>query len=695
MSVMEKSVDMMGRHIFRSGFMKDIKLRKVEMRRGRIDYIIAVAMLIMAIVAGGFLSADNAVVSASSLSSEQYVTSDNWIAPAVIHDDEEVPDISKLGAFETAFDSRRQAWITKVKDQGKYETCWSFASAAVIEANLIKNGLADSNIDISENSIAYFFYNRQTDSLGYTKGDHNMIARAGYDYLTASGTLQGTGIALATGAGINTESQSPYGSTPAASLCYQGDYAVKTMYLYNYNTTNLDNSIDKIKDAVKTHGAVAAGMYFDKNYFKDSKASYYSPVKNANHAITIVGWDDNYSKDNFEKTPSRNGAWIVKNSYGTSFGDKGYMYISYADKSLSEMMSFEMSTKSAMYNNCYQHDGTGNPAYAYNSATHYANVFKAKGAGSYNEELKAVSIYTTSVGTNYEIQVYTGLTSASKPTAGTKAFSASIKGTLSDAGYQMIELPEPVSLTAGENFSIVVRLTTNGGANAYMGVDTSYLNPKNDWIRFIANVAKNQSFIKVNGKWYDMGTKLKANARIKAFTDATQTKSNFHLSASSLGVSKGDSLTVKLLASEHVHRKVTWKSTNSKVASVSTGGRIKGKKYGRATITGTFVNGAKKKSLKCKVTVGPTRIKGFNVSVQGPVNVKWNKNSSASGYEVSFATAPDGKYSKFATVSGKSKTSCYKVLLPGTYYVKMRAYRKSGKKKLYGSYTAVKEVVVP
>ena len=187
--------------------MKDIKLRKVEMRRGRIDYIIAVAMLIMAIVAGGFLSADNAVVSASSLSSEQYVTSDNWIAPAVIHDDEEVPDISKLGAFETAFDSRRQGWITKVKDQGKYETCWSFASAAVIEANLIKNGLADSNIDISENSIAYFFYNRQTDSLGYTKGDHNMIARAGYDYLTASGTLQGTGISLATGAGINLESQ--------------------------------------------------------------------------------------------------------------------------------------------------------------------------------------------------------------------------------------------------------------------------------------------------------------------------------------------------------------------------------------------------------------------------------------------------------------------------------------------------------
>ncbi len=627
---------------------------------------------------------------------EDYVTSKSIITPAVIHDDDSVPDITKRGGtYAAAYDARKSGWITPVKDQGKFETCWSFACAAVMEANLIKNGYAGADIDISENAIAYFFYNRQTDRLGYSKGDHNMIARTGYDYLTASGTLPGTGIALTSGAGILTEAQSPYLTTPNPSLCYSGDYAVKAMYLYNYNTNNLTASIDKIKSAIMDHGAVATGIFYSTIYYNADKASYYSPIKSGNHAVTIVGWDDSYSQNNFAKKPGRDGAWIVKNSYGTKFGDKGYFYISYADNSLAELVSFEMCPKASSYNNIYEHDGTGNPAYAYNSASHYANVFKAKGAGSYNEELKAISLYTTSVGTNYEIQVYTGLTSASKPTGGTKAFTSSVKGSLADAGYQLIELPEPVSLTAGEYFSVVVRLTTSSGSNAYMGMDTSYFNAANDWIRFIASTAKNQSFIKVKGKWYDLGTKLKANARIRAYTDVTAVKSNFRLSTSNLGVSKGDTQTLSLLAAEHVHRKITWKSTNSNIASVSLAGKVKGKKYGTTTIKGTFVAGSGKKTLKCKVTVGPPKMKGFSVACEGPVKVSWKKNKQAAGYEVVYCDSVSGRFTKFASLNKKNKTSVSKQLPAGTYYVKMRAFMKSGKKKLYGSYTAPVEVIVP
>ena len=98
--------------------------------------------------------------------------------------------------------------------------------------------------------------------------------------------------------------------------------------------------------------------------------------------------------------------------------------------------------------------------------------------------------------------------------------------------------------------------------------------------------------------------------------------------------------------------------------------------------------------LKCKVTVGPARIKGFNVDYDGKVKVSWNKTSSAVGYEVYYALASDGKYSKFATINKNSKTSCSKELAPGVYYIKMRPYRKSGKKKLFGSYTAAKEILV-
>lgn len=669
---------------------------KKKYENGSSGFRRAAAVIIFFLLANVLLGNTSFTVKAQVGSNEEYVTSDTWVAPAVIHEDEDTSAVIRRGApYAATYDSRTAGYITPVKDQGSYETCWSFATAAIIEANLIKNGLAGADIDISENSIAYFFYNRQEDKLGYTKGDYNMIARSGYNYLSASGTLQGTGIALVTGAGIHTEGQSPYLSTPAAGLCYEGDYRLKNLYLYNYNTSNLPNTVPKIKQAILDHGAVATGMFFSQSYYDKSKASYYCPIKSGNHAVTIVGWDDTYSKDNFVQKPSGDGAWIVKNSYGTGFGDNGYMYISYEDKSLMELMSVEMTTRAAEYDNIYQHDGSANPSYAYNSAQWYANVFKAKGAGKNNEELKAISLYTTSVGTNYEIQVYTGLTKASKPTGGTKAFTSTVKGSLSDAGYQMIELPEPVSLTAGEYFSVLVKLTTASGNNAYVGVDTTYYNANNDWIRFIANVGKNQSFIKVNGKWYDLGTKLKANARIKAYTDVTSVTSGFHLSSKKLGVSKGDSQALSLLAAPYVHRKVTWKTSNSKIATVSVAGKVKGKKYGTATVSGTFINGSGKKTLKCKVTVGPSRMKGFKVSVTDKVKVSWSKNASASGYEVYYASAADGKFTKLASLNSKSKTSCSKALPSGTYYVKMRPYMKSGKKKLYGSYTAAKEVIVP
>ena len=682
------------------GYISDESRKKDKMRVKVLLGLIAVMSILMPI--NYSLTAYN--VSANSVvnnsDSEEFVTSNSWITPAVIHDSDEEDEgqnntlVKRGSTLPAKYDSREQGWVTPVKDQGNYETCWSFATASIIESNLLKNGLAGSDINISENSIAYFFYNRQVEKLGYTKGDYNKIARTGYNYLSASGTLQGTGIALTTGAGINTEAQSPYLTTPAASLSYTGDYVVKNLYLYNYNVTKLEKSVTTVKQAIMDHGSVACGIYMASAYLNKDTGSYYCPIKNGNHAITIVGWDDSYSKSNFVVNPGVDGAWIVKNSYGTDVFDNGYNYVSYADKSLMEFMAVEMAYRSSFYGNNYQHDGTGCPAFAYNKGSWYANVFKAKGAGKNNEELKAIGVYTTSVGAKYEIQVYTGLTSASKPTSGTKAFTSSVKGTLSDAGYQMIELPHPVSLTAGENFSVAVRLTTASGANAYMGVDSSYYDSSNDWIRFIAATGKNQSFVKISGKWYDMGTNLKANNRIKAYTDAVPVKSNFHLSETTLGVSKGDTQKLALLAAPNVFRKVTWKSAKSSIAKVNTKGGVKGKKYGTTTVSATFVAGAKKKTLKCKVTVGPARMKGFSVTEQGAVKVSWKKNSQATGYEVVYSTSPDGKYTKFSDVK-KSKTSVSKQLPSGTYYVKMRPYKKSGKKKLYGSYTAAKEVIVP
>ena len=80
-----------------------------------------------------------------------------------------------------------------------------------------------------------------------------------------------------------------------------------------------------------------------------------------NHEVTIVGWDDNYAATNFHGAagaPPGNGAFIVKNSWGTSFGDRGYFYLSYYDTSIQDVTAFTAEPTSN-YAAEYQYDPLG------------------------------------------------------------------------------------------------------------------------------------------------------------------------------------------------------------------------------------------------------------------------------------------------------------------------------------------------
>ena len=666
---------------------------RIELGNGTRQGMIGVAKrlfvtMLIGIMTAGVLSGSNAMTQVQAARNNEFVVSKHWLPAAEIHDGGDNTSVTKRGAvYPARYDARDNGWVTSVKNQGNYESCWSFSSLAAIETNLIKNGRADASLDLSENQFAYFFYNRQPDKLGYTVGDYNTTSRG--NYLSAGGTLQGTGLALATWAGVTTEARSPYMTIPDASLCYAADYSVRNVYLYNYSMTNLAGSVATIKQAILDHGAVACGINMIAQYYNPVNYSYNCQMAGGNHAIAIIGWDDSYSKDNFNMKPAADGAWIVKNSYGPEFGDQGYFYVSYEDRTLTEFIAFEAVTAAEQFDNNYQYDGTANPAYSYNKGEWYANVFEAKGANGFNEELKAVGVYTLTTNCNYEVEVYTGLTDAGKPTSGTKVYDVPVTGTLTDAGYQTIALPSAVSLTAGESFAVLVRLKDSYGANAYIGADSTY---QNDWITFIANVSDNQSFVQVNNKWYDFGKEAKANVRIKAYTDATAEKSAFALSDKKLGISKGTTAKLALQVSPNVYRDVKWKSSNKKVATVNKKGKVKAKSYGSTTISATFMAGGNKKTLKCKVTVGPSKVKSVKVSGgKKKVKVRWKKSSGSNGYEVYYAAARDSAYKKLAATTA---TSCTKKMKKGTYYVKVRSYKISGSKKLYGSFSGIKEVTI-
>ena len=96
-------------------------------------------------------------------------------------------------------------------------------------------------------------------------------------------------------------------------------------------------TVNTVKQAVYNNGSVTCGITWDSSMIQEDKVSYYNNDDNArndsNHEVLIVGWDDDYSADHFEGV-TKNGAWLVRNSWGNNIGDNGYFWVSYQDKSL-------------------------------------------------------------------------------------------------------------------------------------------------------------------------------------------------------------------------------------------------------------------------------------------------------------------------------------------------------------------------
>ena len=165
----------------------------------------------------------------------------------------------------------------------------------------------------------------------------------------------------------------------------------------------LDN--DLIKSAVRQYGAVYSTLRYEaSSYNPGTAAYYYSGSGTFNHAIDIVGWDDGYSASNFNNPPPGNGAFIARNSWGSTWGDAGYFYISYYDTRIGRDNAMFTAESPNNYSRVYQYDPLGWVAnFGFGSDTaYYANVFTSAG----NEQLKAVGFYTSATNTQYEVKVF-------------------------------------------------------------------------------------------------------------------------------------------------------------------------------------------------------------------------------------------------------------------------------------------------
>lgn len=213
--------------------------------------------------------------------------------------------------------------------------------------------------------------------------------------------------------------------------------------------------------------------------------------------VTIIGWDDTFAKTNFSTIPAGNGAWIVRNSWGTSWGDAGDFYVSYYDINMghNENAVFTGAVVSN-YKKNYMYDYFGNETswgWETDTVAYGANIFTASAAGT----LKAISFWTPIAGTQFTAKVYVNPT-AGKPASGT--LKSTLSGSVSQAGYYTKVLTTAVALTNGQKFSVVIKFTTPGDG---------YPIPAQTWIQYFNDAAPltpaGVSFISHDGiTWYDL-----------------------------------------------------------------------------------------------------------------------------------------------------------------------------------------------
>jgi len=390
-----------------------------------------------------------------------------------------------LRSIPSSYDLRTEGKLTSVKNQNPYGTCWAFATYGSLESCL----LTSSSNNFSEN---------------------NMVNLDGFDYGFDDGGVYYMSMAyLVRWLGPVNESADPYpdpGNSPSGLTVQKH---VQQVLIIPQRSSATDN--DDIKQAVMSYGALASCMYWNASYYNSTYyAFYYGSTNAANHAIAIVGWDDNFDKNKFPSTPLGNGAFLIRNSWGTAdFGDSGYFYISYYDSRIGdENFLFNNAESTTNYNTNYQYDPLGwVTSFGYGSTTAWgANIFSASSAGS----LRAVSFYAGAVSTSYEIYIYTGISSG-QPRSGTLQTSKS--GTLSAPGYHTISLDSAVSLSSGSSFSVVVKFTTSG-YNYPIPIEYAVADYSS-----AATASAGQSYISSDGStWEDLTSHSStANNCIKAF----------------------------------------------------------------------------------------------------------------------------------------------------------------------------------
>lgn len=418
---------------------------------------------------------------------------------------------SVVFALPAQFDLRNwegKSLVSKVKNQSG-GTCWTHATMAALESNLLLSGEWEENEGKVEADLAEYhldWWNGFNEHYNPDSKGGGLTVHQGGDYLVASAYLS-------LGGAVRDKDGQSYSSAPKQYANTYHTFYARDVEWYNVGP-NLEN-IDAIKESLMQQGAIGTALSWSGSYYSSSSNSFYqspSSSNEANHAVTIVGWDD--SKKTAAPKP---GAWLAKNSWGSSWGQDGYFWISYYDKFAGrhpEMGAVAFKNVERLkYNRIYSHDSHGwrdtkkDAFEAFNAFTAQAKLWE-------REKLQSVSFYTTEDGTEYSLEVYGAFENGELRNILSRQL-----GVQSKRGFHTVDLEAPVSLEPGQKFYVSVKLSRGGHAfDRTSNVPVLLGSSGRVTVNSVANPG--ESFYKKDGAWVDLTTFNKtANFCIKALTN--------------------------------------------------------------------------------------------------------------------------------------------------------------------------------
>ena len=415
-------------------------------------------------------------------------------------DEKPEPKLEANGKVYRKYDLRELNAVSKIKNQFRDGGCRSFAALGALESHIkLKTGV---ELDLSENN----FENRHGFYFGTNNVRQGRNRNSDLPYLVNYGPILeeddpyipmkgegGEGNYL-TQEQVNAAAKNPVLKDGVKQI--MGFEFLKTVDTAKVSSAD-DPELLQIKEAIAKNGGVVADMYMahdgnktfpytdvkyynpeTKAYYFDGKdsdrTSKYRPVETdgikygANHAITIVGWDDDFSKDNFTTKPEIDGAWIVRDAQSEAFGDKGYFYVSFKSISMGENPYVFTEVIEPQYS-IYQHDELAFTGYreGINFATDEKDVLFNRYKAVSDSKIDKVGFYTTKKNAEYEVYFIPDFAELEEKAEEigedeAKAFYTMIQdykvlsGTAETAGYHTLDIPAEVDakIKKGTDFAV-------------------------------------------------------------------------------------------------------------------------------------------------------------------------------------------------------------------------------------------------